>query len=102
MQILGHDGPPTNLWTRNLLTDKPMDRCPVRLLQLAREAGPRLVNEVDRYVDVYYPAYQDKHLLVAGGIAAQPSRYLELIQLVRRIDRETDTKYHQVTAENEK
>jgi hypothetical protein len=102
MQTLGHDGPPTNLWTRNLLTDEPLALCPVRTLQLAREASSRHVAEVDRYVDRYYPAYEDQHLLVAGGIADQPARYVELIQLVRAIDRETEAKYHKITAENAK
>lgn len=102
MQMLGHDGPPTNIYTSNLLTGKPLDRCPVRTLQLAREAGSAELREVDRYVDVYFPAYEDKHLLVAGGIADQPARYVELIQLVRSIDRETEAKYRAITAENEK
>jgi hypothetical protein len=102
MQILGHDGPPTSLWTKNLLTGQPMDRCPVRTLQLAEEAGSPHVREVNRYVDVYFPAYEDKHLLVEGGIADQPARYVELIQLVRAIDRKTEAKYHAITAENTK
>jgi|SRR4051812_24990356 hypothetical protein len=96
MQTLGHDGPPTNLWTENLVTGKPLARCPVRTLQLAREENSQHVREADRYVDRYYPAYEDKHLLVAGGIADQPARYVEVIQLVRRIDRETEAKYHAV------
>lgn len=97
MQMLGHDGPPTNVYTSNLLTDKRLDRCPVRSLQLADAA---VVGEVDRYVDIYYPAYEDKHLLVAGGLADQPARYVDLIQLVRRIDRETESKFHEIKEKN--
>jgi hypothetical protein len=100
MQMLGHDGPPTNVYTSNLLTGKRLDRCPLRTLQLAREAKSEHVREVDRYVDTYYPAYEDKHVLVAGGIADQPARYVDLIQLVRRIDRETETKFRAVQKEN--
>jgi hypothetical protein len=100
MQMLGHDGPPTNVYTSNLLTGKPLERCPVRTLQLAREAKSEYAREVDRYVDAYYPAYEDKHLLVAGGIADQPARYIDLIQLIRAIDRKTEAKYRAITAEN--
>jgi hypothetical protein len=102
MQTLGHDGPPTNLWTRNLLTDEPLARCPVRTLQLAREASDPHVREADRYVETYHPAYTDKHLLIAGGIADQPARYVELVQLIGRINHQVDAKYAALTKENAK
>lgn len=91
MQALGHDGPPTNYWDKNLITDVPLDRCPVRSLQLARESGT-LAREVDRYTDVLYPAYKAGHLLVAGGVADQPARYLALINLVESIRQQVEEK----------
>jgi hypothetical protein len=93
MQILGHSAPPVNLWTENLLTDQPLALCPLRTLQLADETDPARTREVARYMDHYYPAFRDGHLLVGGGIAEQPARYLELIQLVRRVNDEMEAKY---------
>jgi hypothetical protein len=96
MQILGHSAPPVNLWTENLLTDEPLALCPLRTLQLADDTDPARAREAARYMDQYYPAYRDHHLLVAGGIADQPARYLELIRLVGAIDREMEAKYLEV------
>jgi hypothetical protein len=84
-------------WTENLITGEPLARCPLRTLQLA---PPDVRAEVDRYVDVYYPAYDAGHLLVSGGIAAQPARYLELVQLTSRYERLVQEKYDAITAEN--
>jgi hypothetical protein len=46
---------------------------------------------------VYYPAYQDGHLLVSGGWADQPARYIALIQRIQTLERLTQTKFEQVT-----
>jgi hypothetical protein len=73
-----------------------LDRCPLRTLQLARA---EVVEEMDRYVDRYYPAYQDGHLLVAGGIADQPARYLDWMEQIARVDQAAKDKYHELTAE---
>jgi hypothetical protein len=89
---LGHDGPPTNLWTENLITGAPLERCPVRTIQLAREQRDPIVEEVDRHADVYYPAYRDGFLLVRGGLSDQPARYLELIGAIREVEGKVETK----------
>jgi hypothetical protein len=52
----------------------------------AREEPCAVAAELDRYVDLYYPAYQEGHLLVAGGISEQPARYLELIRAIADIE----------------
>jgi hypothetical protein len=97
-QMLGHDGPPQNYWTTNLITGEALERCPLRTLQLA----PRTLDaELFRYTELYYPAYQDKHLLVEGGIADQPARYLELVQLTARYERLAQAKYDSLTADTE-
>lgn len=96
--ILGHDGPPsTQLWTENLITGERLERCPLRTLQLApaREAA-----EIHRYVDSLYPAYEQGFLLVAGGIADQPARYVELVQLTAHYEKRVQAKYDEITAEN--
>lgn len=98
MLMLGHDGPPQGLWDKNLITEAPLQFCPMRQLLLA-PASVR--DEIDRYVTSYYPAYQDGHLLEAGGLADQPARYVELVQLTRRYDRAVQAKYDELTEESE-
>jgi hypothetical protein len=98
LTILGHDGPPSpQLWTKNLITDEPLTLCPVRTMLLAPDAQ---LAEVNRYVDSYFPAYQDGHLLVAGGLADQPARYVELIQVTRRLDRQVQQKFDAMNTES--
>jgi hypothetical protein len=77
MRMLGHDGPPEAFWRENLLTGKPLDRCPVRTLQLA---DPALTREMDMMRLEVYPAWQQGHLLSAGGIEDQSARYLEFMR----------------------
>lgn len=62
-------------------------------MQLAAQRTPELVAEIDRYVGTYYPAYRDGHLLVAGGLADQPARYVELVQLTQSMERVVQAKY---------
>jgi hypothetical protein len=82
--ILGHDGPPTTqLWTENLITGVKLTECPLRTLLRAQEETPALSVELDRYLDTYYPLYQDGHLLEAGGIGDQSGRYLDFIVAIR-------------------
>lgn len=74
---LGHDGPPIGgYWTENLVTEEPLQRCPLRTLQLA---PPALGLELARHTETYYPAYVAGQLLNDGGLAAQPARYLDLM-----------------------
>jgi hypothetical protein len=95
LEHLGHDGPPTNLWRENLLTGETLPRCPVRTLLLADEdpGTSALARELDRYADVYFPAYEQGYLLEAGGVSDQPARYWELIGLVRELRADTQARY---------
>lgn len=93
--MLGHDGPPTNYWTENLITGEPLQRCPLRTLQLA---PPALALEIQRHVDSYYPAYEQGLLLNDGGLAAQPARYVALVQLAAVYQRLVQLRYEALTA----
>lgn len=84
--MLGHDGPPTQPWTRNLITDAPLTECPLRTLLRARQTQPEVMAEYDRYLTTYYPLYQDGHLLVEGGIENQPARYLDYMLAIRHMN----------------
>lgn len=95
--LLGHDGPPTSHWRENLITGKDLAECPLRTLLRAREASPQLVAEFERYDDVLFPAYEEGHLLVHGGIADQPARYLEMIRLFRNTQARVDVEYEKAT-----
>jgi hypothetical protein len=97
--MLGHDGPPTAFWRENLVTGKPLDRCPLRTLQLAAREHRELAEEVQRYSQDYVPAFEAHHLLVAGGLADQPARYVEIVRRVREIDARTDERYLELTRE---
>jgi hypothetical protein len=98
--LLGHDGPPVTFWTKNLITDEPLERCPVRTILLARDDPRSAIHEVERYVDFYYPAYVDGHLLSSGGIGDQPARYLEIINEVRSAEACVDRKMIEISNEN--
>jgi hypothetical protein len=98
--MLGHDGPPTSLWRANLISGDSFERCPVRTIQLARADPRSVVHEVERYIDVYHPAYQDGHLLVQGGIADQPSRYLAIIGEIRAASARVERKMLEISKEN--
>lgn len=86
------------MWDTNLITDEPLTLCPVRTMQLAAQRTPELVAEIDRYVGSYYPAYRDGHLLVAGGLADQPARYVELVQMTQSFERIVQAKFDAATA----
>jgi hypothetical protein len=90
--MLGHAGPPTSLYKEHLITGEPLERCPVRTIQLAEQERPALGAELERYIRTYYPAYEDGHLLVSGGIGDQPARYLALINAIRDMNAESDAK----------
>lgn len=91
-QILGHDGPPTNIWRENLLTGKPLTECPLRTILRLQETQPAISREVDTHLR-YYGAYDRGVLLVAGGISDQPARYVELMDRIDQQKHETETKY---------
>jgi hypothetical protein len=94
-QILGHDGPPIGtMWRENLIDGKPLERCPLRTLQLA---DPLLVAEINRHVNEYFPFYEDGHLLVAGGISDQPARSIAYMLEIRRVWSIVDTRHAEFT-----
>jgi hypothetical protein len=93
MADLGHDGPPEGFWPDNLLTDEPIERCPIRQLQLAE---PALREEVIRWRDLYYPLYKKGHLLLTGGVAEQPARYLEAMQYLEGLDSVISRKFIEI------
>jgi hypothetical protein len=65
------------LWDRNMLTDAPIQLCPIRAVQLAPED---LRAEVMRMQFELYPLFEKGYLLVKGGIADQPARYISYMQ----------------------
>ena len=93
LEQLGHDGEPQGAWDLNLLTDVPIPRCPVRLLQLAK---PELRREILRWKDQYYPLFRKGQLLVPGGIAAQPARWLEAMLFLESIEKRQETKFVEI------
>lgn len=97
--MLGHDGPPTQYWRENLITGAPLARCPVRTLQLAGSGDEApLLDELNRYLDVYYPALDAGFLLETGGVGDQPARYWDLIQAIRDTAARQQAKYDDLTA----
>ena len=88
--MLGHDAPPTSFWRENLITEAPLTECPLRTL-LRASAAER--DELDRHVTTYYPAYRDGHLLVEGGVADQPARYLAIVRQLRESEETQERKY---------
>ena len=72
----------------------------MRTLQLAAAERPALAREAERYADVYFPAYRDKHLLVAGGLSDQPARYLAIIGIVRDMDARTQQRLLEIQQED--
>jgi hypothetical protein len=82
--MLGHDGPPTNYWRENLLTRAPLAECPLRTIIKREATHPDLARELSRHFG-YYAAYERGALLVAGGVADQPNRYLDfMVQIDER------------------
>lgn len=98
MQLLGHDGEPQSYWRENLISGAPLTECPLRSVLRARETRPALAAEIDRYIDVYHPAYLKGFLLIAGGVVDQPARYHAMIQLIDDAWATVDAKHKAVTA----
>lgn len=91
---MGHDGAPTFFWSDNLVTGVALARCPIRDLQLAPDA---LRAEVTRWKDVYFPHYSAGHLLVEGGISAQPARWMAAMRYLEALAKKQDTRYVELT-----
>ena len=95
MQMLGHDGPPTQFYRENILTGEPLARCPVRSEQLA---DPALRREVEHHRLTLFPPYRDHGALpVAGGVLDQPARSLDYLLALRAFDQRVEAKYTEIT-----
>lgn len=91
-QLLGHDGAPQSYWRENLVSGERLAECPLRTWVRAREQQRPLFDEIDRYLSTYHPAYRKGFLLVAGGIADQPARYLAMVQHIDAVWDQVDAK----------
>jgi hypothetical protein len=100
-RLLGHDGPPEGIFREHLLSGEPLKECPMRTLLRAHDESPAALQELNRYSDLYHPAYDDGHLLVSGGLADQPARYLDLIMALRISENQMQQKYDEVDAKNQ-
>lgn len=89
---LGHDGPPRMMWRQNLLSGKPLARCPLRDML---EAPAAMLDELTRHRDVLLPHYKAGHLLARGGIAEQPARYLDFMTELMAIERTSQALFHE-------
>jgi hypothetical protein len=69
-------------------------------MQLAEVSDPALTAELHRYTTDYYPAYEDGHLLEAGGWSDQPARYATLIRALKHWDERVSAKYVEITKAN--
>ena len=56
-----------------------------------------LIAEIERYVTTLYPAYREGHLLVAGGLADQPARYLAMIRAMTGLSDKIEERYLELT-----
>lgn len=79
--LFGHDGPPLGLWRDNLVSGEPLQRCPMRDLLEWQDAGSPLLEELERHLR-YRRHYQQGVLLEAGGLAAQPARYIAWLDAI--------------------
>jgi len=70
-----------------------MPLCPLRMLQLAPKD---LAQEVLRWKGVHFPMYMKGHLLIAGGIAEQPARWLEAMLFLEDLQRQQDHKLEEI------
>ena len=93
--MLGCDGePPTGYWRENLIDGRDLLCCP----QLTRRMAPaELRREMDRMWSEYYPLYsKDGHLLVTGGIADQPARFMEYMRAIGETVKAMEAKHTEI------
>jgi hypothetical protein len=74
----------------------------MRSLLRMQEKDPALVAEVNEHVRVYFPAFEHGALLVAGGLADQPARYLELMARIGQTKALTEAKHAEILEANRK
>lgn len=96
---LGHYGPATFPWTDSYITGEPIERCPIRQLQLA--ADP-LRAEVHRWKNVHFPLFTKGRLLVDGEIDDQPARWLSAMLYLEQLDARMERKHTEIKLEEQK
>lgn len=69
----------------------------MRLLLDARERQPLLFAEFEDHTGTHWPAYKSGHLLVSGGIADQPARYVDVMHAIADVVARSDEKYFELT-----
>jgi hypothetical protein len=95
LESLGHDGPPKAIWFENLVTEEPIEICPLRAIQLA---APSLREELWRMEQQWFPLYEKSNMLVAGGIEDQPARWLDWMQAIERMNNLSELRYLELTS----
>lgn len=95
---LGHDGPPVGIYTRNLLTDEPLTRCPLRQLQLDPDQGG--VRELFTHRETLHPLYRRGVLLAGPSLADQPARYVAWMQEFDALDARSELRRLEVEKVN--
>lgn len=97
--MLGHDGPPTNLWRENLVSGEPLAECPMRTILRRRASHAALAQEWQAAL-AQYPFFEKGVLLVAGGISDQPARWFDMMSLIQETRAATEAKNRAITRPN--
>lgn len=98
-EALGHDGPPTQFWRKNVITDAPLERCPRRVELDA--VGTRQAAEIDEARTLYWPHYRRGFLPVAGGVRDQPALTMDLIEQLQHFDAVTTARFTALRTDGE-
>lgn len=93
---LGHDGPPRQYWRENLVTGEPLERCPMRTIQLLGESDPSLVAEVEGVRTQLYPLFRRGYLPRSGGVEDQAARTLALLVMLDEMKQLAQVKAEQL------
>lgn len=96
---LGHSGPASFPWTDSYITGKPIERCPIRQLQLAPDA---LREEVLRWKNTHFPLFSKGRLLVAGEIDDQPARWLAAMLYLEQLEAKMERKHTDIKLAEQK
>lgn len=75
------------------MSGAPLARCPLRLVQLADDS---LSSEIQRWRHQYFPLFQKGHLLVPGGISAQPARWLSAMLYLEDLEGRKESKFMEI------
>lgn len=96
---LGHSGPASFPWTDSYITGKPIERCPIRQLQLAPDA---LREEVLRWKNTHFPLFSKGRLLVDGEIDDQPARWLAAMLYLEQLEAKMERKHTELKLAEQK